>query len=135
PRVAPRALPRRRGGGPRRRRGPGGRPRRAGEPVLGRARCDVRGPRRLRRRARPGALGRRRGVTDRAPDGRPTMPWPVAIREHAGPRAGLRALFELAADSPRALDATLDAGRVLAAYDGDRVVGHLQLSDAADAGA
>jgi len=63
------------------------------------------------------------------------MPWPVAIREHAGPRAGLRPLFELAEDSPPALDAYLDAGRVLAAYDGDHVVGHLQLTDAADAGA
>jgi ribosomal protein S18 acetylase RimI-like enzyme len=63
------------------------------------------------------------------------MPWPVAIREHAGPRAALRPLFELAEDSPPALDAYLDAGRVLAAYDGDRVVGHLQLTDITDAGA
>jgi ribosomal protein S18 acetylase RimI-like enzyme len=63
------------------------------------------------------------------------MPWPVAIREHAGPRAALRPLFELAEDSPQALDAYLDAGRVLAAYDGDRVVGHLQLTDITDAGA
>jgi GNAT superfamily N-acetyltransferase len=63
------------------------------------------------------------------------MPWPVAIREHAGPRAGLRALFALADDSPRELDAYLDAGRVIVAYDGDRVVGHLQLTDAADAAA
>jgi len=63
------------------------------------------------------------------------MPSPVAIREHAGPRAGLRALFELADDSPREVDRYVDAGRVLVAYDGDRVVGHLQLVDAADAGA
>ena len=63
------------------------------------------------------------------------MPSPVAIREHAGPRAGLRALFELADDSPRELDGYIDAGRVLVAYDGDRVVGHLQLTDPADTGA
>ena len=63
------------------------------------------------------------------------MPSPAAIREHAGPRAGLRALFELADDSPRELDRYIDAGRVLVAYDGDRVVGHLQLTDAAEAGA
>ncbi len=63
------------------------------------------------------------------------MPWPVAIREHAGPRAGLRALFELAEDSAQELDAYLDTGRVLVANDGDRVVGHLLITDAADAGA
>ena len=61
------------------------------------------------------------------------MPWPVAIREHAGPRAGLRPLFELAEDSAQELDAYLDAGRVLVADDGDLIVGHLQLTDAADA--
>ena len=63
------------------------------------------------------------------------MPWPVAIREHAGPRAGLRPLFELAEDSAQELDTYLDAGRVLVAHDGDRVVGHLLITDAADAGA
>jgi predicted N-acetyltransferase YhbS len=63
------------------------------------------------------------------------MPWPVAIREHAGPRAGLRPLFELAEDSALQLDGYVDAGRVLVACDGDRVVGHLQLIDVADDGA
>ncbi len=63
------------------------------------------------------------------------MPWPVAIREHAGPRAALRPLFELAEDSAQELDAYLDTGRVLVANDGDRVVGHLLITDAADAGA
>jgi ribosomal protein S18 acetylase RimI-like enzyme len=63
------------------------------------------------------------------------MPWPVAIREHAGPRAGLRPLFELAEDSALELDGYLDTARVLVACDGDRVVGHLQLIDVADDGA
>ena len=63
------------------------------------------------------------------------MPWPVAIREHAGPRAALRPLFELAEDSAQELDTYFDAGRVLVAHDGDRVVGHLLITDAADAGA
>jgi GNAT superfamily N-acetyltransferase len=49
------------------------------------------------------------------------------IELHTGPRAELRALFELAEDSASELDAYLDAGRVLVALDGDRVVAHLQL--------
>jgi ribosomal protein S18 acetylase RimI-like enzyme len=44
-----------------------------------------------------------------------------------GPRGDLRALFELAEDSPRQLDDYIDRGRVLVARDGGRIVGHLQL--------
>jgi GNAT superfamily N-acetyltransferase len=52
---------------------------------------------------------------------------PIRIERHAGPRAELRPLFELAEDSAAELDAYIDAGRVLIASDGDRVLGHLQL--------
>jgi GNAT superfamily N-acetyltransferase len=51
------------------------------------------------------------------------------ITEYTGPRAALRPLFELAEDSPRELDAYVDAGRVLVARDGDAIVGHLQITD------
>jgi GNAT superfamily N-acetyltransferase len=51
----------------------------------------------------------------------------IDIREHARPRAELRALFELAEDSAAELDAYIDAGRVLVARQDGRVVGHLQL--------
>jgi ribosomal protein S18 acetylase RimI-like enzyme len=51
------------------------------------------------------------------------------VEEHVGRRASLRWLFELAEDSSAALDAYIDAGRVLVALDGRRVVGHLQLTD------
>jgi GNAT superfamily N-acetyltransferase len=54
------------------------------------------------------------------------------IEEHAGPRTALRALFELAEDSEQALDAYIDAGRVLVAIDGGEPVGHLQLTDTDD---
>jgi ribosomal protein S18 acetylase RimI-like enzyme len=53
----------------------------------------------------------------------------IRIAEHTGPRSALRRLFELAEDSAAELDAYIDAGRVLVAVDGDRVVGHLQLTD------
>jgi GNAT superfamily N-acetyltransferase len=53
----------------------------------------------------------------------------IDIQMHHGPRAGLRPLFELADDSPAELDRYLDAGRVLVAVDGGRIVGHLQLVD------
>jgi GNAT superfamily N-acetyltransferase len=53
----------------------------------------------------------------------------VRVEQHTGPRSALRALFELAEDSPRALDEYIDAGRVLVAVEGDRIVGHLQLID------
>ena len=54
----------------------------------------------------------------------------VRVEEHTGPRSALRALFELAEDSERALDEYIDAGRVLVAVEGGRIVGHLQLTDA-----
>jgi GNAT superfamily N-acetyltransferase len=49
------------------------------------------------------------------------------VAEHEGPRSALRALFELAEDSAEELDSYIDAGRVLAALEDDRVIGHLQL--------
>ena len=52
----------------------------------------------------------------------------IRIELHTGPRDGLRRLFELAEDSATELDAYIGAGRVLVALDGDRVVGHLQLT-------
>jgi GNAT superfamily N-acetyltransferase len=54
---------------------------------------------------------------------------PVRVELHAGPRAELRPLFELAEDSPSQLEAYLDRGRVLVALDGARIVGHLQLTE------
>lgn len=53
----------------------------------------------------------------------------VTVELYRGPRATLRALFELAEDSPAQLDAYLDTGRVLVARLGAEVVGHLQLVD------
>jgi lactoylglutathione lyase len=57
----------------------------------------------------------------------------VRVERHAGPRGELRALFEEAEDSAQQLDAYLDAGEVLIALAGDRVVGHLQLTETVDA--
>src|SRR3954452_24104857 len=72
-------------------------------------------------------------MTAERPDARPSMTGDaVRIEEHAGPRSALRALFELAEDSAAALDAYIDAGRVLVAVEGGRVVGQLQLTDAGD---
>jgi lactoylglutathione lyase len=59
----------------------------------------------------------------------------LRVERHTGPRGELRALFEEAEDSAQRLDAYLDAGEVLVAMIGDRVVGHLQLIEAADADA
>jgi GNAT superfamily N-acetyltransferase len=56
-------------------------------------------------------------------------PATVQVDEHTGSRAGLRSLFELAEDSPRALDSYIEAGRVLIAVDPGRIVGHLQLTE------
>jgi GNAT superfamily N-acetyltransferase len=53
----------------------------------------------------------------------------VDVRPYAGPRTALRRLFELAEDSAQELDAYIDAGRVLVALCGDRIVGHLQMTD------
>jgi GNAT superfamily N-acetyltransferase len=60
---------------------------------------------------------------------RARAPRPPAVREHAGPRAPLRPLFELAEDSARELDSYIDAGVVLVALDGAAVIGHLQLTE------
>jgi GNAT superfamily N-acetyltransferase len=46
---------------------------------------------------------------------------------HAGPRAELRPLFELADDSSSQVDRALELGRVLVARRGPAVLGHLQL--------
>ena len=56
----------------------------------------------------------------------------LRIQQHAGPRAELRSLFELAEDSAAQLDSYIDAGRVLVARDGDRILGHLQLTETVD---
>ena len=53
----------------------------------------------------------------------------IRVELHRGPRSALRPLFELAEDSADALDAYIDAGRVLVALDGDAVVGHLQITE------
>jgi GNAT superfamily N-acetyltransferase len=51
----------------------------------------------------------------------------VRIEPYRGDRGQIRALFELAEDSREALDAYIDAGRVLVASDGGEPIGHLQL--------
>jgi predicted N-acetyltransferase YhbS len=53
----------------------------------------------------------------------------VSIEAHAGDRAELRDLFELAEDSAVQLDAYLNKGRVLVARRGPALIGHLQLVD------
>ena len=58
----------------------------------------------------------------------------ISVRRHEGPRDELRPLFELAEDSAIALDDYLDEGLVLVATADDAVVGHLQLTPAAEAG-
>jgi ribosomal protein S18 acetylase RimI-like enzyme len=50
------------------------------------------------------------------------------VVEHKGPRSELRRLFELAEDSPRALAAYVDEGRVLVALEVDEIVGHVQIT-------
>lgn len=57
----------------------------------------------------------------------------VAIELHRGPRAQLRPLFELAEDSTLELDAYIEAGRVLVATAGGRMLGHVQLVEVAQA--
>jgi GNAT superfamily N-acetyltransferase len=61
----------------------------------------------------------------------PIAAGPIEVQRYSGPREELRALFELAEDSPTRLDAYLHAGRVLVAVAGTRVLGHLQLVDTA----
>jgi GNAT superfamily N-acetyltransferase len=51
----------------------------------------------------------------------------VRIAVYDGPRSDLRPLFALAEDSTAQIDRYAETGEVLAAYDGDSVVGQLQL--------
>ncbi len=70
------------------------------------------------------------GLTFADPDGfRVVLVARLTIRRHAGDRAELRGLFELADDSPQQLDAYIDQGHVLVAVEDDAIVGHLQLID------
>jgi GNAT superfamily N-acetyltransferase len=56
------------------------------------------------------------------------------VATYTGPREDLRALFELAEDSPAELDSYLYLGRVLVAVRHGEVIGHLQLVDTDRAG-
>jgi ribosomal protein S18 acetylase RimI-like enzyme/catechol 2,3-dioxygenase-like lactoylglutathione lyase family enzyme len=56
----------------------------------------------------------------------------VRVERFTGPRTQLRALFEEAEDSAQELDRYIEAGEVLVAVKGGRIVGHLQLIDGAD---
>ena len=56
----------------------------------------------------------------------------VRLELHLGPRGELRRLFVMAEDSAEALDSYLDAGEVLVAVAGGRVIGHLQLIDTSE---
>jgi predicted N-acetyltransferase YhbS len=53
----------------------------------------------------------------------------IRVEPHAGPRAELRPLFALAEDSARELNSYIDDGRAFVAREGDRIVGHLQLTE------
>jgi GNAT superfamily N-acetyltransferase len=55
----------------------------------------------------------------------------VRVERYTGPRTELRALFEEAEDSTPELNAYIDTGEVLVASTGGRIVGHLQLIEAA----
>jgi GNAT superfamily N-acetyltransferase len=59
----------------------------------------------------------------------------IRVELHSGPRAAIRHLFELAEDSAEALDAYIDAGRVLVAVSGDTIAGHVQITEAERANA
>lgn len=48
----------------------------------------------------------------------------MTVEQYAGHRSRIRALFELAEDSRRALDAYIDAGEVIVALDGAEPIGH-----------
>lgn len=58
----------------------------------------------------------------------------VDIRWHTDAREELRDLFALAEDSPQQLDGYLQLGRVLAAVEGDAIVGHAQIVESGTAG-
>src|SRR4051812_7773897 len=69
----------------------------------------------------------------------PWSQWPddppgVGIGWHAGDRAEIRALFELAEDSAEQLDRYMDLGRVLVARETQAIVGHLQLVEGGSTG-
>jgi hypothetical protein len=53
----------------------------------------------------------------------------VRVEPYSGPREDLRALFELAEDSPAELNSYLPTGQVLVALSGGEVIDHLQLVD------
>jgi len=53
----------------------------------------------------------------------------IRVDQYAGARSALRELFALAEDSAAALDEYIEDGRVLVAVAGERIVGHLQLTD------
>ena len=75
------------------------------------------------------------GVTLEDPDGFRVVLVPdhwIRVVEHRGPRSELRRLFALAEDSERELEAYIESGRVLAALEGEEIVGHLQLTDTAE---
>jgi GNAT superfamily N-acetyltransferase len=61
-------------------------------------------------------------------------PAEVRIAEHRGSRAELRRLFDLAEDSAQALDGYINRGRVLVALEGNKIVGHIQITETARAG-
>ena len=66
---------------------------------------------------------------------KPTAATAVAVRieRYTGARGDLRRLFEEAEDSAQQIDSYLESGDVLAAIAHDRVIGHLQLTETADA--
>jgi lactoylglutathione lyase len=69
-------------------------------------------------------------------EGRPLAkpdPGRIRVELHTGERDELRTLFAMAEDSPPLLDSYLDAGQVIVAAAGNRVVGHLQLVETDDA--
>jgi GNAT superfamily N-acetyltransferase len=81
------------------------------------------------------------GVTIADPDGFRVVLMPerwapaavaVRVEPYEGPRGELRRLFELAEDSPRALDGYIDAGRVLVARVDEGLVGHVQVTESAE---
>jgi GNAT superfamily N-acetyltransferase len=59
----------------------------------------------------------------------------MQIRRYEAERETLRPMFRLADDSEQAIDGYLHEGEVLAAVDGEEIVGHLQLVPGPDDGA
>jgi GNAT superfamily N-acetyltransferase len=86
--------------------------------------------------APPNPYWAKHGLTFQDPDGFRVVlvpaRWPPAAGDvhigwRTGPRSALRSLFEFAEDSHERLDASVGQGRVLAATDGELVVGYVQL--------